>query len=79
MLHYLLTFSFTHMIMNFWTICSELATGDLPNHLIYVIDTINDLIAFNNKTFFDYLKDLDIPIPADRPESEQIRSHGKLP
>ena len=38
-LHYLLTFSVTHMRMNFWTIWSKVATGDLPGHLIHAIDT----------------------------------------
>ena len=26
-------------VMNLWTIWSEVATGDLPGHLIYAIDT----------------------------------------
>ena len=38
-LHYLLTFSYTHMRTNFQTIWSEVATGDLPGRLIYAIDT----------------------------------------
>ena len=36
----LLTISFTHMRTNFWTISSEVPTGDLPGYIIYAIDTL---------------------------------------
>ena len=51
-------FSLTHMRTNFWTIRSEVATGDLPGHLIYAIDTSMNLIVFNNKKFLDYFKEI---------------------
>ena len=51
-LHYLLTFSFTHMIRSGHR---RLARSF---NLCYRYKMIEDLIVFNNKKFFDYLKEI---------------------
>ena len=35
----------------------EVASGDLPDHLNYDIDT-DDLIVFNNMEFLDYISEI---------------------
>ena len=72
MLHYLLTFSFAHMRVNFVDNMIRSGHRRLAKSFNLFYRYIDDLIVFNNKKFLDYLKEIypsQLQCPADCRES----------